>query len=282
MQVVSSICALRTLIGQWKQAGESVGFVPTMGNLHRGHLSLVGRAKENTQKVIVSIFVNPMQFGENEDLDAYPRTLEEDKAKLIEAGADAVFLPRVEDMYPGGLKQQTFVEVPDISHVLCGASRPGHFRGVATVVTKLFNMVQPNAAFFGEKDFQQLQVIRTLVQDLSMPITIHGIPTAREDSGLAMSSRNGYLSESEKQIAPELYAAMCALGESLKQGEQGFTELAQKTARRLNETGFATDYVKIVNAKTLKPATHGDTALVILIAAYLGTTRLIDNLPVNL
>ncbi|GEA12857.1 pantoate--beta-alanine ligase [Alteromonas sp. KUL49] len=282
MQVVSSISALRSLIGQWKNDGNSVGFVPTMGNLHDGHLSLVKQAKDNTQKVIVSIFVNPMQFGENEDLDAYPRTLDQDKAKLTDVGADAVFLPSVEDMYPGGLKQQTFVEVPDISHVLCGASRPGHFRGVATVVTKLFNMVQPDAAFFGEKDFQQLQVIRTMVQDLSMPIAIHGVPTAREDSGLAMSSRNGYLSKEERLVAPELFAAMSGLGESLKKGEYLFTELAQNTARRLNEAGFVTDYVKIVNTKTLQPAVVGDKSVVILVAAYLGTTRLIDNLPVVL
>jgi pantoate--beta-alanine ligase len=177
MQVVDSIASLRELITQWKRSGQTVGFVPTMGNLHDGHLKLVKRAKAHNDKVIVSIFVNPMQFGANEDLDAYPRTIEEDKAKLIADGADAVFLPSVSDMYPAGLDVQTYVEVPGISDVLCGASRPGHFRGVATVVSKLFNMVQPDDAFFGEKDYQQLQVIRTMVRDLSMAVTVHGVPT---------------------------------------------------------------------------------------------------------
>ena len=191
MQVVDNIAALRALTREWKRDGNTVGFVPTMGNLHQGHLKLVKRAKAHNSKVVVSIFVNPLQFGQNEDLDAYPRTIEEDKQKLIEAGVDAVFMPSVRDMYPRGLDHQTFVEVPDISNILCGASRPGHFRGVATVVSKLFNMVHPDDAFFGEKDFQQLQVIRLMAQDLSTGIVIHGVETERDATGLALSSRNG-------------------------------------------------------------------------------------------
>ncbi|KTF05237.1 pantothenate synthetase [marine sediment metagenome] len=208
MKVLDSISALRDTVNTWRRHGETVGFVPTMGNLHDGHLKLVKKAKAHNDKVVVSIFVNPMQFGANEDLDAYPRTIEEDKAKLIAVGADAVFLPSVAEMYPAGLDAQTFVEVPGISDSHCGASRPGHFRGVATVVTKLFNMVQPDDAFFGEKDFQQLQVIRALARDLSMAVKVHGVPTEREASGLAMSSRNGYLTESEKATASAIFEEM--------------------------------------------------------------------------
>ncbi|MEC7699985.1 MAG: pantoate--beta-alanine ligase, partial [Pseudomonadota bacterium] len=253
MKVIDSTAALRELIGDWKRSGLSVGFVPTMGNLHDGHLKLVKRAKAHNDKVIVSIFVNPMQFGKNEDLDAYPRTIEQDKAKLIAEGTDAVFLPSVADMYPAGLDAQTFVEVPGISDVLCGASRPGHFRGVATVVSKLFNMVQPDDAFFGEKDFQQLAVIRTMARDLSMAVTIHGIPTEREASGLAMSSRNGYLSEEEKATASEIYQAMQRMKLAIEKGNKNFDELEASTVADLEEKGFKNDYVKVVNASTFMP-----------------------------
>lgn len=282
MKVVDSIPALRELIADWKRSGKSVGFVPTMGNLHDGHLKLVKRAKAHNDKVIVSIFVNPMQFGANEDLDAYPRTIEQDKAKLIADGTDAVFLPSVADMYPAGLNAQTFVEVPNISDVLCGASRPGHFRGVATVVSKLFNMVQPDDAFFGEKDFQQLAVIRTMVRDLSMAVTVHGVPTEREESGLAMSSRNGYLSQEEKATASEIYQAMQRMKNSMEQGNKDFSSIESSEVAYLESKGFKNDYVKVVNAETFMPATADDKHVVIVAALFMGTTRLIDNLQVHL
>ena len=281
MKVIDSTAALRELIGDWKRSGLSVGFVPTMGNLHDGHLKLVKRAKAHNDKVIVSIFVNPMQFGKNEDLDAYPRTIEQDKAKLVAEGTDAVFLPSVADMYPAGLDAQTFVEVPGISDVLCGASRPGHFRGVATVVSKLFNMVQPDDAFFGEKDFQQLAVIRTMARDLSMAVTIHGIPTEREASGLAMSSRNGYLSKEEKATASEIYQAMQRMKVAIEKGNKNFDELEASTVANLEEKGFRNDYVKVVNASTFMPASATDTHLVIVVALFMGKTRLIDNIQVH-
>ncbi|CAD5249799.1 pantothenate synthetase [Alteromonas sp. 38] len=281
MKVVDDIASLRKLTGEWKRSGNTVGFVPTMGNLHNGHLKLVKRAKAHNARVVVSIFVNPMQFGANEDLDAYPRTIEEDKAKLIEAGVDAVFLPSVSDMYPGGVEHQTVVEVPDISDILCGASRPGHFRGVATVVSKLFNMVHPDDAFFGEKDFQQLQVIRTMVRDLSMGVTIHGIPTQRDVSGLALSSRNGYLTDEQRHTAATIYSEMTALKARIEAGERNYVALAADLADSLTDSGFNNDYVHIVNAQSLKPAKQTDTHLVILVAAFLGNTRLIDNLQIQ-
>lgn len=281
MKVVDSIASLRALIGEWKRQGSSVGFVPTMGNLHDGHLKLVKRAKAHNDKVIISIFVNPMQFGANEDLDAYPRTIEDDKAKLIGEGADAVFLPSVQDMYPAGLDVQTFVEVPGISDVLCGASRPGHFRGVATVVSKLFNMVQPDDAFFGEKDFQQLQVIRTMVRDLSMAVTVHGVPTEREASGLAMSSRNGYLSAEQKAKASLIYQAMQKMKLAIEQGDTNFADIENSAISELEKEGFKNDYVKVVNAQTFMPAATDDKQLVIVVALFMGTTRLIDNLQIT-
>ncbi|MBO7924043.1 pantoate--beta-alanine ligase [Alteromonas sp. K632G] len=282
MKVVDDIASLRKLTTEWKFSGSTVGFVPTMGNLHNGHLKLVKRAKAHNSRVVVSIFVNPMQFGANEDLDAYPRTIEEDKAKLIEAGVDAVFLPSVSDMYPGGVEHQTVVEVPDISDILCGASRPGHFRGVATVVSKLFNMVHPHDAFFGEKDFQQLQVIRTMVRDLSMGVTIHGIPTERDVSGLALSSRNGYLTDEQRHTAATIYSEMTSLKARIEAGERNYVALAADLADILTDSGFKNDYVHIVNAQSLKPAKETDAHLVILVAAFLGNTRLIDNLQIQL
>ncbi|MEC8230534.1 MAG: pantoate--beta-alanine ligase [Pseudomonadota bacterium] len=280
MQVVDSIASLRELITQWKRSGQTVGFVPTMGNLHDGHLKLVKRAKAHNDKVIVSIFVNPMQFGANEDLDAYPRTIEEDKAKLIADGADAVFLPSVSDMYPAGLDVQTYVEVPGISDVLCGASRPGHFRGVATVVSKLFNMVQPDDAFFGEKDYQQLQVIRTMVRDLSMAVTVHGVPTEREESGLAMSSRNGYLTAEEKATASLIYKAMQQMKTAIDEGNTDFLAIENAAVSELEQHGFKNDYVKVVNAQTFMPAMPNDAHIVIVVALFMGKTRLIDNLQI--
>lgn len=281
MIVVDSIASLRALTGDWKRSGQTVGFVPTMGNLHDGHLKLVKRAKSHNDKVIVSIFVNPMQFGANEDLDAYPRTIEEDKAKLIADGADAVFLPSVSDMYPAGLDVQTYVEVPGISDVLCGASRPGHFRGVATVVSKLFNMVLPDDAFFGEKDYQQLQVIRTMVRDLSMAVTVHGVPTEREASGLAMSSRNGYLSVQEKATASLIYKTMQQMQADIEQGNPDFVAIEKNAIAELEQHGFKNDYVRIVNAQTFMPARADDSHIVIVVALFMGKTRLIDNLQLK-
>ena len=282
MKVISDIASLRELVSDCKRTGRSVGFVPTMGNLHDGHLQLVKRAKSHNDIVIVSIFVNPMQFGENEDLDAYPRTIEEDKAKLVNDGVDAVFLPSVSDMYPCGLKAQTYVEVPGITDVLCGASRPGHFRGVATVVSKLFNMVQPDDAFFGEKDFQQLQVIRTMVRDLSMSVNVHGVPTQREKSGLAMSSRNGYLSKEEKATASLIYQEMTKAKGLIEAGHTDFNAIESAIVSSLEVKGFKNDYVSIVNANTLQSPVAGDRHLVIVVALFMGTTRLIDNLQVAL
>ena len=282
MKVISDIASLRELVSDCKRTGRSVGFVPTMGNLHDGHLQLVKRAKSHNDIVIVSIFVNPMQFGENEDLDAYPRTIDEDKAKLVNDGVDAVFLPSVSDMYPCGLKAQTYVEVPGITDVLCGASRPGHFRGVATVVSKLFNMVQPDDAFFGEKDFQQLQVIRTMVRDLSMSVNVHGVPTQREKSGLAMSSRNGYLSKEEKATASLIYQEMTKAKGLIEAGHTDFNAIESAIVCNLEAKGFKNDYVSIVNANTLQSPVAGDKHLVIVVALFMGTTRLIDNLQVAL
>lgn len=282
MEFIESLSSLRKLRQTWRKTGQTVAFVPTMGNLHDGHLDLVRRAKTLADKVIVSIFVNPMQFGANEDLDAYPRTLDADRAKLESEGVDALFFPAVSDIYPRGLGEQTFVEVPGISNLLCGASRPGHFRGVATIVCKLFNMVQPDIACFGEKDFQQLQVIRTMVDDLSMPISIVGVPTRRQEDGLAMSSRNGYLSDEQRNTATRIYATMQDMRDALTAGEQDFRNLEQQGADKLSNAGLKPDYIAICNARSLQPAQPGDKDVVILIAAYMGKTRLIDNMQISL
>ena len=282
MKTIATIEELRTLIRTWRQQDKTIGFVPTMGNLHDGHLTLVDEARRDCDVVVTSIFVNPMQFGENEDLATYPRTLPEDQQHLTEHGADVLFLPSVEEMYPRGLAQQTFVEVPGISNVVCGASRPGHFRGVATVVCKLFNMVSPDRAYFGKKDYQQLKVIKTMATDLSMDVSIHGVSTQRASSGLALSSRNGYLSDEERAIAPNLYATMQALKADIVAGNRDFPALIAHYRQTLNEAGFRTDYIEVLNADTLTPPTGQDTSLVILVAAYLGTTRLIDNMEVDI
>lgn len=281
METVDSIARLRALRKQWALEGKVVGFVPTMGNLHNGHLELIRRAREACDIVVSSIFVNPLQFGKNEDLDNYPRTIEQDKQGLEQHGTDVLFLPSVAEMYPRGLAEQTFVEVPGISSIICGASRPGHFRGVATVVCKLFNMVQPDKAFFGQKDYQQLQVIRLMATDLSMDIDIQGVPTQRAEDGLALSSRNGYLTAQERQLAPTLYALMSELKTTLESGNKDFQVLSSRFVDRLNEAGFTPDYVEIRNATDLMMAQPQDNELVILMAAYLGKTRLIDNIRVS-
>lgn len=280
MLTLANISQLRQHIKSWRRAGETIAFVPTMGNLHQGHLSLVREAKKRADRVVASIFVNPMQFDDVNELSIYPRTMEADSQALEAEGVDLLFTPTPEIIYPKGLEKQTFVEVPGISDILCGESRPGHFRGVATVVNKLFNLVQPDVACFGEKDYQQVRVIRLMVEDLSIDIDIVGIPTCREDDGLAMSSRNNYLSPEERTRAPILARTMVTLGEKLSTGadmdtavEQAFTEL--------NSNGFVTDYIKVRNAMSLHPATPEDTHLVILVAAFLGKARLIDNIVIN-
>jgi len=268
---------IRTQVRAWRAKGETVAFVPTMGNLHQGHITLVKQAAQKCDHVVVSIFVNPMQFGQNEDLDAYPRTLEADSQALTAAGAELLFTPTPAIIYPKGLAQQTYVEVPGISDVLCGASRPGHFRGVATIVCKLFNIVQPDVALFGNKDYQQLLVIKTMVEDLSLPIEIIGVDTIREDSGLAMSSRNGYLTAEEKAAAPALKKAIDAMAQGILQGET-FEQVIDLAKASLVAAGFTPDYLEVRHADTLAKAEPQDKALVILAAAYLGKARLIDNL----
>ena len=281
MQSITEIKSLRSQIRAWRQAGLSVALVPTMGNLHRGHFSLVEKAKTLADKVVVSIFVNPMQFGANEDLDNYPRTLDADKQGLADLETDILFIPSVEAIYPNGLGVQSFVDVPGISMGYCGGSRPGHFKGVATVVTKLFNLVQPDYACFGEKDFQQLQVVKTMATDLSIPVEIIGVPTMREVSGLAMSSRNGYLSTEERQTAPVLFNTLKHCAQQLKNGNKDFATLESEAKSALEDAGLKPDYFSIAQRDTLKAATLEDTRFVILAAAFLGSVRLIDNIQVE-
>jgi pantoate--beta-alanine ligase len=281
MQIVHSISELRAYVKAEKLAGKRIGFVPTMGNLHAGHLSLITEAKQHADIVICSIFVNPMQFGANEDLDAYPRTLAADTAALESQGCDLLFAPNANEVYPKGLTIQTRVEVPELGDYHCGASRPGHFVGVATVVAKLFNMVQPDVAIFGEKDYQQLAIIRKMTEDLCFPITLVGVATSRESSGLARSSRNGYLTEIEKQTAAEIHRTLQALKHQLLTGNNDLEQLCSDARGQLSAVGFRPDYINIANAHTLAPATSEDNELVILIAAYLGNTRLIDNITVK-
>jgi pantoate--beta-alanine ligase len=282
MIIINEITKLREIRRQWQVEKEVISFVPTMGNLHDGHLRLVKEAKKQSTKVVVSIFVNPLQFGPDEDLDAYPRTLEQDKQSLASLGVDVLFMPKVADIYSRGLEQQTFVEVPGLSYMICGASRPGHFRGVATIVCKLFNMVQPNKAFFGEKDFQQLQVIKAMVTDLSMNLSIYGVPTEREHDGLAMSSRNGYLNDEQRQIAPSLYKQITKLANAITSGRRDFSVLINDAMQALAEAGFKPDYIELRNADTLLQVGHEDKRIVILAAGFLGKTRLIDNLQVQI
>ncbi|WP_281212484.1 pantoate--beta-alanine ligase [Shewanella insulae] len=277
MYTTQDIAAIRTQVRQWRLAGETVAFVPTMGNLHQGHITLVTEALKRADHVVVSIFVNPMQFGQNEDLDAYPRTLAADQAALEAAGAELLFTPTPAIIYPKGMDKQTFVEVPGLSEELCGASRPGHFRGVATIVCKLFNIVQPDQALFGKKDFQQLMVIKAMVEDLSLPIEIVGVDTIRESSGLAMSSRNGYLSEAQKQQAAQLKRTLDEMAEAIAQG-QAIPNVVQHAQEQLHHAGFKPDYLSVRNAADLREVQADDKQLVILAAAFMGSTRLIDNL----
>ncbi|QNH02420.1 pantoate--beta-alanine ligase [Pseudomonas sediminis] len=282
MTTVKTLRELRAAIAQARAEGKQIGFVPTMGNLHAGHASLVQIAAQRADFVVASIFVNPLQFGAGEDLDTYPRTLAADQEKLLAAGCHLLFHPDVAEIYPHGMGDQARVIVPGVSEGLCGASRPGHFEGVATVVTKLFNMVQPDLAVFGEKDYQQLAVIRALVQDLNMPIQIIGAPTQRAEDGLALSSRNGYLSEEQRAAAPALYRGLQAIAEELQRGARDYARLIDSTQAQQRAAGFIPDYLEIRNAVNLRPAQLDDHHLVVLTAAQLGSTRLIDNLVVEL
>jgi pantoate--beta-alanine ligase len=282
MQLINEILDLREIRRTWQSSAKVIAFVPTMGNLHQGHLNLVREAKKQADIVVVSIFVNPMQFGPDEDLDAYPRTLESDSRLLKNLGVDVLFMPKVSDIYARGLEQQTFVEVPGLSYMICGASRPGHFRGVATIVCKLFNMVQPNSAFFGEKDFQQLQVIKAMVTDLSMNLKVFGVATTRESDGLAMSSRNQYLKGEERKLAPIVYEKMQKISDEVQTGRRDFTTLTQEYKLQLSKLGFNPDYLEIRSAETLLQPGHEDKHLVLLVAVFLGKTRLIDNLQIKL
>ncbi len=284
MNTVESIKDLRAQVKSWRMQGLTIAFVPTMGNLHDGHLALVEAAHQHADKVIASIFVNPMQFGLSEDIDNYPRTLAQDKASLIKVNTDLLFTPTADIIYPKGVGDNSYVEVPNISDLYCGASRPGHFRGVATVVCKLFNLVQPDSACFGSKDYQQLQVIQTMVEDLSMPVEIVPVEIIREESGLAMSSRNGYLTKEELTIAPTLYQTLQWLSDELKNNHQprDYAALVMQASEKIDNAGLKTDYINLCHAKTLAPATPTDKDIVILAAAYLGKARLIDNLPVTL
>ncbi|PNH88867.1 pantoate--beta-alanine ligase [Vibrio diazotrophicus] len=281
MQTYADISALREQIQQYKRDGRKVAFVPTMGNLHEGHLTLVRKARELADVVIVSIFVNPMQFERADDLNSYPRTLEDDYNKLTSENVEIVFTPTPEIMYPHGLDKQTSVEVPGLSTMLEGASRPGHFRGVATVVTKLFNIVKPDVACFGEKDFQQLAVIRQMVADLCMDIEIVGVPTVREMDGLAMSSRNNLLSLNERQRAPVLARTMHWISSALRGGRRDFDTIVVDAQDQLRAAGLEPDQIFIRDSRTLLPVSEETKQVVILMSAFLGKVRLIDNQVVD-
>jgi pantoate--beta-alanine ligase len=280
--IIETLPMLRREIRRWRQAGKRIALVPTMGNLHDGHLTLVDEARQRADVVVVSVFVNPMQFDRADDLARYPRTLQDDCEKLNRHGVDLVFAPAPQAIYPQGTENQTFVEVPVLSALLEGASRPGHFRGVATVVSKLFNLVQPDVACFGEKDFQQLAIIRKLVADMGFDIDIVGVPTVRAKDGLALSSRNGYLTADERRLAPGLSQVMRSMAERLSNGERHIDEIIEQANAALQEKGFRPDGLSICDASTLQPLTVESQRAVILMAAWLGNARLIDNQQVDL
>lgn len=268
---------LRAQVLNWRRDGERVAFVPTMGNLHAGHGSLVSLARTLADRVVVSIFVNPLQFGPNEDFAAYPRTPAEDRTLLESLKVDALFAPEVDDIYPRGQATTARVNVPGLEDILCGAFRPGHFMGVATVVTKLLNLVQPDVAVFGEKDYQQLMIIRRAVIDLCMPIRIEGAPTTREHDGLAMSSRNRYLTPEQRRVAPAIFAELDKARRAIEAGDRNFTAMQAAGGDALQKAGFRPDYFEVRDAATLEPPTDATRDLVILTAARIGRARLIDN-----
>lgn len=282
MKTYTTSKQLRAALTRDRQAGKTVAFVPTMGNLHKGHLQLVQRAQQIADVVVVSIFVNPLQFGANEDLDSYPRTLAADKEKLFALGTQYLFTPTVSEVYPQGLAKHAKVSIPDLSETLCGASRPGHFTGVTTVVNKFFMIVQPDIAIFGKKDFQQLSIIKKMVRDLCMPIKVMGVETARAKDGLALSSRNGYLSKTERDKAPFLHQTLQECREAIACGYDSYHNLELHAIEKLKAAGFTPDYFSICDAQTLKAVTPETETIVIAAAAKLGTPRLIDNVTLNL
>lgn len=282
MLIIETLPLLRQQIRRLRMEGKRVALVPTMGNLHDGHMKLVDEAKARADVVVVSIFVNPMQFDRPEDLARYPRTLQEDCEKLNKRKVDLVFAPSVKEIYPNGTETHTYVDVPGLSTMLEGASRPGHFRGVSTIVSKLFNLVQPDIACFGEKDFQQLALIRKMVADMGFDIEIVGVPIMRAKDGLALSSRNGYLTAEQRKIAPGLYKVLSSIADKLQAGERDLDEIIAIAGQKLNEKGFRSDDIQIRDADTLLEVSENSKRAVILVAAWLGDARLIDNKLVEL
>ncbi|WP_100035388.1 pantoate--beta-alanine ligase [Escherichia coli] len=282
MLIIETLPLLRQQIRRLRMEGKRVALVPTMGNLHDGHMKLVDEAKARADVVVVSIFVNPMQFDRPEDLARYPRTLQEDCEKLNKRKVDLVFAPSVKEIYPNGTETHTYVDVPGLSIMLEGASRPGHFRGVSTIVSKLFNLVQPDIACFGEKDFQQLALIRKMVADMGFDIEIVGVPIIRAKDGLALSSRNGYLTAEQRKIAPGLYKVLSSIADKLQAGERDLDEIITIAGQELNEKGFRADDIQIRDADTLLEVSETSKRAVILVAAWLGDARLIDNKMVEL
>ncbi|EHX8484163.1 pantoate--beta-alanine ligase [Escherichia coli] len=282
MLIIETLPLLRQQIRRLRMEGKRVALVPTMGNLHDGHMKLIDEAKARADVVVVSIFVNPMQFDRPEDLARYPRTLQEDCEKLNKRKVDLVFAPSVKEIYPNGTETHTYVDVPGLSTMLEGASRPGHFRGVSTIVSKLFNLVQPDIACFGEKDFQQLALIRKMVADIGFDIEIVGVPIMRAKDGLALSSRNGYLTAEQRKIAPGLYKVLSSIADKLQAGERDLDEIIAIAGQELNEKGFRSDDIQIRDADTLLEVSENSKRAVILVAAWLGDARLIDNKQVEL
>lgn len=281
METVTTIAAVRERVRAWHREGLRVAFVPTMGNLHPGHVSLIEAARNVGDRFVASIFVNPMQFGPNEDFAHYPRTPTHDERMLAEAGCNLMFMPDVAEIYPNGSENATRVDVPGLSRILCGEFRPGHFEGVATIVAKLFNIVSPDVAVFGEKDFQQLTVIRRMAADLCMPVKIIGAPTLRDPDGLAMSSRNQYLTAEERQVAPRIYEILTAVAKRLQAGDNEFAGMERAGVQALEAGGFRPDYFAVRDAKDLGAAQPGNGHFVVLTAARLGKARLIDNIQVR-
>jgi pantoate--beta-alanine ligase len=281
MQVEKTAEALRERLHEWRRKGDHVALVPTMGNLHDGHLSLINLARQHAERIVVSVFVNPTQFEPGADFENYPRTLATDKRKLKRANADILFVPEVETIYPFGIEGATIVSVPKYRDDLCGAFRPGHFDGVTSVVSRLFGLVSPDVAVFGQKDFQQQLVIRRMVDDLHWPTKIVTGETVREESGLAFSSRNQYLTDEERQVAPALYSVLQQLGRDLQSGRRNFSEIESQAMKTLSAQGFSPDYVAIRRAVNLEPPDRDTDALVVLAAARLGSARLIDNVVVD-
>jgi len=282
VELITGKEALRELLVDWRHGSDHVALVPTMGNLHDGHMSLIGLAREHAERVVVSVFVNPTQFGAGEDFNEYPRTLQRDARRLKQARVDVLFAPEVDTIYPFGVENATSVHVPFRTDELCGASRPGHFDGVTSVVSRLLSLVQPDVVVLGQKDYQQQAIIRRMVEDLCMPVNVITGPTRRDADGLALSSRNQYLDESERAVAPALYAELCRLGEALEAGREDYESLEVAAMTALRTAGFEPEYVSIRRAETLDPPSRDTDELVVLAAVRLGKTRLIDNVVVHI